>query len=413
MPKFNIVDIAGSQQDIDFDVTAYRAAGEAKLSLSQHLETLYPSQMAGPSTFEQCMAQAGMFVRADRAGGIQPPTMKAVMDGGLRMDAASIVRNDGTGNNTVTGRLLFPEVIMQIIESELSESHDDLLRGYDGMIATTAFVTSPKIDQPVINVTAPLDDKYRSQPIAQLAEPAALVTITLAERSHRIPTKAIGLTISDQALEATTLDLVGIAMTQQAGQERIRVVEDAISGMISASPDIDTDPDGVGLTAFTAKSLDANISTAGTITQKAWIHFLRDNYRKMSISHIMCDIDTALALEGRAGRPLMYSVPDSQATGVANLGDDPNSPRIDALFTIENLGLSAPRVLLLDTALIGANTVVGLDSRYAIRRVVNVNAAYSAIENYVMRRATSFRVDYGEISHKLMADAWSKMTLTL
>jgi hypothetical protein len=400
MTKFNVQTTQG-QQEIDFDVTAYRAAGESNRSLSQHLETLYPSDpAANSSTFEQCMQQSGMFVRGDRAGGIHPPTMKQVLDGGLTMDAASIVRNDGTGNNTVTGRLLFPEVIMQIIESELSESKDDLLQGYDDMVATTAFVTSPKVDQPVINVTAPLSDEVRSQPVAQLAEPAALVTITLAERSHRIPTKSIGLTISDQALEAVSLDLVGIAMTQQAGQERIRVVEDAISGMIAATADVDTDPDGVGLTAFTAKSLDDTITVAGNITQKAWIHFLRDNYRKMSLSHIMCDIDTALALEGRTGKPTIAV-------------DDPNSPRIDSLFTVANLGITEPKILLLDTALIGANTVVGLDSRYAIRRIVNVNAAYSAIENYVMRRATSFRVDYGEISHKLMADSWSKMTLTV
>jgi len=398
MPKFNIVDHTGSRQEVDFDVTAYRAAGENQQSLSQHLETQYPSQAGGPTTFEQCMAQAGLFVRGDRSSGIHPPTMKSVIDGNIKMDAASIVRNDGTGNNTVTGRLLFPEVIMQIIESELSESKDDLLAGYDSMIATTAFVTSPKVDQPVINVTAPQADKYRSQPIAQLAEPSALVTITLAERSHRIPTKAIGLTISDQALEATTLDLVGIAMTQQAGQERIRIVEEAIIDMTAATADVDTDPDGVGLTAFEAKSLDAT-QVAGGMTQKAWIHFLRDNYRTMSVSHIMCDIDTAMAIENRVGKPI-------------NATDDPNSPRIDSLFSVMNLGIASPRVLLMDTAVIGAQTVVGLDSRYAIRRIVNVNAAYSAIENYVMRRATSFRVDYGEISHKLMADAWKKMVLT-
>jgi hypothetical protein len=405
MPKFNIVDHAGSRQEIDFDVTAYAAAGDNQQSLSQHLETMYPSQAGGPTTFEQCMAQAGMFVRGDNASGIHPPTMKAIVDGKLNMDAASIVRNDGTGNNTVTGRLLFPEVIMQIIESELSSSKDDLLAGYNDMIATTAFVTSPKVDQPVINVTAPLDDKYRSQPIAQLAEPASLVTITLAERSHRIPTKSIGLTISDQALEATTLDLVGIAMTQQANQERIRIVEEAIQDMTAATADVDTDPDGVGLTAFQADTLDDLIVAAGgatgiSFTQKAWIHFLRDNYRTMTVSHIICDVDSALEIENRTGKPMVTT-------------DDPRSPRIDSLFSVDNLGITAPKILLVDTALIGANTIVGLDKRYAIRRIVNVNAAYSAIENYVMRRATSFRVDYGEISHKLMADAWKKMTLTV
>jgi len=409
MPKFNIIDASGSQQEIDFDVQAYKEAGDHGLSLTQHLERKFPSDLKRGTTFEQCMQQTGMFIHADKSVGLHPPTMKQVLEGGLEINAGAITRNDGSQNNTVSGRLLFPEVILQIIESELSESHDDLLRGYDSMVASTAFVTSPKVDQPIINVTAPLDDEYRSQPIAQLAEPAALVTITLAEKSYRIPTKSIGLTVSDQALEATSLDLVGIAMTQQARQERIRLVEESITGMISG--DLDADPSGSALVGFNADTLDATITADGELTQKAWIHYLRDNYRKMTITHIMCDIDTALSIENRTGRPTMYGISDSQATGAASLGDDPRSPRIDALFSIENLGLSAPRVLLLDTALIGANTIVGIDSAYAIRRLVNVNAAYSAIENYVMRRATSFRVDYGENAHKLMPDAWSMMTL--
>lgn len=400
MPKFNIVDAQGTQQEIDFDVSAYRAAGDNHMSLSQYLETKYPSHSDHGTTFEQCMQQSGMFIRSDKNTGIHPPSMKQVLEGGVELNAASIVRNDGTDRHSVSGRLLFPEVILQIIESELSESKDDMLNGYDSMIATTAFVTSPRVDQPIINVTAPQSDEYRSQPIAQLAEPAALVTITLAEKSYRIPTKSIGMTISDQALEATSLDLVGIAMTQQAGQERIRIVEESISSMISATVDKDMDPDGVGLTSFQADTLDSGITTAGELSQKAWIHFLRQNYRKMSISHIMCDIDTAMAIENRTDKPVVTT-------------DDPNSPRIDSLFSVMNLGIASPRVLLLDTSLIGANTIVGLDSRYAIRRIVNVSAQYQAVENYVMRRATSFRVDYGEISHKLMSDAWSMMTLTV
>lgn len=405
--KFNIIDASGSQQDIDFEVTAYKEAGDHQLSLTQLLERKYPSSAKHGTTFEQCMQQTGMFIHADKSIGLHPPTMKQVLEGsGVELNAGAINRNDGSQNNTVSGRLLFPEVILQIIESELSESYDDLLRGYDSMVATTAFVTSPKVDQPIINVTAPLGDEYRSQPISQLTEPAALVTITVAEKSYRIPTKSIGLTISDQALEATSLDLVGIAMTQQARQERIRLVEESLTGMING--DVDADPSGSALTPFNADTLDATITADGVLTQKAWIHYLRDNYRKMTITHIMCDIDTALAIENRTGRPTMYGV---DGAGGKSLSDNPSSPRIDALFSIENLGLTAPRVLLLDTALIGANTIVGIDQRYAIRRLVNVNAAYSAIENYVMRRATSFRVDYGENAHKLMPDAWSMMTL--
>jgi hypothetical protein len=394
MPKYNIVDAQGQRAELDLDVTAYKAAADKGLSLTQYLQNAYPSDLKEGTTLEQCMASAGMFLRPDPATGLTPPTMKSIMDGSLDVNMGAINRNDGSSNNTPSGRLLFPEVIMQLIQSELTTNNEDFLGGYNSMIASTAFVNSPKIDQPVINVKAPEDSE--AQPISQLAEPAIMVTITVNEKSMRIPTKSIGLTISDEATAASTLDLVGLAMTAQARGERIRTVEGQLAGMLSGDADVGE----VALDSVQADSFDDTIAAAGAISHKAWVKYLRANYRKMTITDIICDIDTALAIEGRSGKPTINS-------------DDPNSPRIDALFTLQNLGISAPRILLVDTAVTGANTIVGLDRRYAIRRVVNVAASYSAIEQYVMRRATSFRVDFGEIAHKLMTDAWSKMTLTV
>jgi hypothetical protein len=250
------------------------------------------------------------------------------------------------------------------------------------------------VDQPTIDVTAPQGS--RSQPIAQLAEPAVMVSITLSEKSWTVPQKSIGLIVSDQALEATTLDLVGLAMTNQARGERIAMVEEQLGAMING----DTDWGEAALSSITAQSLDATIAASGSLTQKSWIHYLHDNYKTISINWIMCDLDTAMAIENRTGKPTTYT-------------DDPNSPRIDSLFTISNLAIRPPKIFLLDTSFIGANTIVGIDSQYAIRRTVNVNAAYQAIEQWVMRRATAFRVDYGEMSKKLYPEAWKMMTLTV
>lgn len=393
MFKFNVVTRDGQQTDLDIDVTAYREAGERGLSLSQLLEQKYPSDPARGSTFEQCMQSANLLLRNDPKTGLRASTMKEVLDGGVQVNMGAITRNDGADRNSVAGRMLFPEVIMQIIESELSESEEVFLGGYNRMIATTAFVTSPRVDQPIIDVTAPRGDEYRSQPIAQLAEPAALISITVGSKAFNIPTKSIGLTISDQALQATTLDLVGIAVTQQARQERIRMVLEQLSAMISG----DTDFNETALSSIAQTSLDTSAAT-GTMTQKAWIHYLWDNYKKMNITNIICDLDTAMKIENRTGKPVIT-------------GDNPNSPRIDTLFTLENLGIPTPHILPVDTTVSGADTIIGLDRRFAIRRVVNVSAAYSAIEAYVMRRATSFRTDYGEMAQKLMTDAWSVMTI--
>ena len=391
--KFNFVDTAGTRQEIALDVTAYKAAADNGLNLSQYLATKYDSADTRHGTvMEQFMSSAGMFIRPDAATGLRPPTMKQVFEGGAAMNVGSITRNDGSGNNTPSGRLLFPEVILQLISSQLTENKDDFINGYQGMIAQTQNVTSPKVDQPIINTTAP--ESSKAQPIGQLAEPAAMVTITVADSSFRIPTNSIGLTISDEALSATTLDMVGLAVTAQARAQRITDIEQHLSGMISG----DVDRGETALSAVTANSFDSALA-AGQISQKAWVKYLRAEYQKRSITNIMCDIDTALLIEGRSGKP-------------TNNTDDPNSPRIDALFSVDNMGLSAPKILLLDTAFIGANTIVGLDNRYAIRQTINVSATYQAIEEYVMKRATSFRFDYGEVANKLYTDAWSMMTLT-
>jgi hypothetical protein len=394
---YSVINSAGNPVEVPVHITDYKAAADSGLSLSQYLNRKVTDHDASRGTpFEQMMASANMFIRGDAAAGIHPPTMKEVLEGNVQLNAGTIIRPDGTNNNTPSGRLIYPEVILQLIEAELQTDKSDFINGYNAMVAQTQSVTSPKVEQPVIDTSAPRDAEMANQPISQLAEPPAIVTITVSDTTRRIPTKAVGIQISDEALQATTLDLVGIAMTHQAQAERIRMVEGDINSMVNG----DVDLGETALSSVQAKSFDSSIAAISTLSQKAWIHYLRQEYQKRTITDILCDVDTALAIEGRTGKPTINT-------------DDPNSPRIDVLFSVENLGLTAPRVLLLDTALIGANTVVGLDRRYAIRRMINVNATYSAIEQYVMRRATGFRVDYGEMSHKLFTDAWSKMTLTV
>lgn len=392
--KYSFIDAENQRTEVTLDVTVYKEAAEAGLSLSQYLEQQYPSHPDRGSTFAQMMQSCGMYLSNDMEVGIKAPSMKSVMDGSAKIMAGPLVRNDGSQRNTVSGRLLFPEVILELTAANLTENKDDFLAGYDRMIAINTSVTSPRVDQPMIDVTAP--EGSRSQAIAQLAEPAVMVSITLSEKSFAIPTKSIGLLIADQALQATTLDLVGLAMSAQARGERIYMVEEQLGSMMNG----DVDWGETALSSITAQSLDAGVTVAGTMSQKAWIHYLRDDYRKMSINWLMMDIDSALAIESRANKPTVNT-------------DDPNSPRIDTLFSVENMALPTPRVLLLDTAFIGANTVVGIDSRYAIRRTVNVSASYEAIEQWVMRRATAFRVDYGEMAKKLYTDAWKKMTMTV
>ena len=75
------------------------------------------------------------------------------------------------------------------------------------------------------------------------------------------------------------------------------------------------------------------------------------------------------------------------------------------------LGMTEPTLTPFDDEVFGAGILVGLDPRYAIQRFVNVSAAYNGIEEFVMRKATGFRVDYGEMSTRLYDEAWSVLSL--
>ena len=388
-------DISGARQEVKLDVLDYREAADKKLSLSQFYAQKYPTATTDATAFEQFCASSGIRLRADVARGIPATSVKEIMHGGVDMQAGTIVRDSGANRQTTTGRILFPEVMMQMVNETLIASKEDYLAPWESAVAMRSSVVGPRADQALINVTAP--ESSAAQPISQLAEPATMISISLNDRSYTIPTKSIGLQVADQALQAATIDLVGIALASQARGERIRRIEEDMSNIISGDTDF-------GITAVTfanASTFDSTIpGTNSTITHKAYVKWLRANYQKMTITHLLADIDSALALDVRAGKPVSYT--GDQST-VAN--------RFPVDYTVENLGLPSPRLLLLPTSIIGANRIVGFDSRFALHEITNVSASYSAIENFVLRRSTAMRFDYGVILVKLYNEAFTGLTM--
>lgn len=390
--KVKFTDASGTRAEVTISMDVYREAQDANLTVTQLVNRKYQTKPGDASAFSQMAASAGLFMKGDNSIGVNSPSMKDVMSGMSGAMAGEITRSGGAGQNTPASRLLFPEVIMRAIESELRSSDDPFLSGVEKMIAITSNVTTPRVEQPIINVTAP--GKIESMPISQLALPRNMVTITTSDQSYRIPTHSVGLEISEEALQSSTLDLVGLALGANAREQSILRVEADLIAMIAG----DVDMGESAVAGGNASVYDSLINGTTKMTQKGWVKFLHSNYRKRTLDWLIMDLDTALEIEGRTGKPVI-------------VGDNPNSPRIDTQFTIENLSLPTPRVLIVDTAIIGADTIVGLDSRYAIRKVVNVNATYSAVEDFVLRKATALRLDYGYVMKKLYGDAWTSLTI--
>ena len=393
--KVKIRSTAGALMEVELNLAMYAEAQEQGINLSQHLTRAYGEQTdeaAYGSVLSQVMQNSGLLLGYDHSTGLRAPTMKEVLQTGVQMGA--ITGTDGN-DRSLAGRILFPEIVLRTIESELRESKDDYFKSYENMVAMTQVVNGPRFEQPSINVTYP--EGSASNRISELAEPDSMVSITTSAVSRKIPTKSIGLMISNEALAITTLDLVNIIMAAQARGERMRMVNEQMSTILNG----DSDFGESGIVGFKANTLDSTISAAGSLTHKAWIKFIRKDFRLKSLNYAICDLDTALAIEARSGKP-------TRDTVYAGEGSNFN-----VNMTVDNLQAASIPVFLVDTAVAGAITVVALDKNYGVRLVINVSANYSAVQEYVLRKAKAFRIDYAEMAHTLYGQAFSKMLLTL
>lgn len=372
-------------KSIDVTVEAYKHAAEKGMTLRQYVKCLaqdWDRSMGEP--LDQMFAHSGLFDGKN----FGMPSM-ALSDLIAQPLADGFRRPDG-GDNSLGARLLYPQLILETMQANpLRNDGSDILSIWEELVSVTRNVNGTKADQPIINTEAP--EGSRSGRVAQLAEPETIVSITTGDKSFRIPTNSIGLMISDEAMAATSIDLVRVVMEAQSRGDRIRRVNEQIKALVFG----DIDRGIEALPFIKANSFDSKITANGQITKRAYIKWLHSVSDFANIGHVLTNIDTALDLDDA----LLPSVTGTDAA------------KIVAPFGGLNLGLTAPKMVPFKVETFGAGVLVGMDARYAIQRFVNVSASYDAIEEYVMRKATAFRVDYGEMSTRLVDEAWSVLSL--
>lgn len=399
MPKLSIIDAAGTSQEVNLDVTIYQQAAENGMPVSAFLNQQYPTNASRDGTcFEQLLAGSGLFLNRDRNAGIRPPTMKDIMDGSAEMRAGLIVREAQP-----TSRLLFPAVVLEALESTLYYDAGGWLQVWEDMIAVKDDIAGNRFEHPVIDYsnigTTPKNLKRRSQPIAQGAYPNSMVKITASDVSRKIPTFALGLEATDEAMAVTTLPMVTMALTRQGTYERLARVDEYVQAMIWG--DLDQGQGTLSGRAVTARSLDPSIGAgagATVLTHEAWVRWINRNFRMRRIDFAICTLNTALAIEKRTGRP-NYPVQD---------GD---SKLIRPQPILANDVWNDIKIYLVEDDVMPDGVVVGMDSRYAVRRVRNTSAEYSAVEQFVLKKTQAMRFDFGEIAYRLYDEAWDVLLL--
>lgn len=385
----SFIDNTGATQQLTITPQDYQRAAERNLTLRQMINVDHPTRAGDPDAWTQVCASEGMYVGRNSAYGIAPATMKAVIEGVPRLEAGVIVKDQ-----IPTSRILFPMFQMAALEDKLRNSDYGILSLFNSAAAVVDTINQERFERPILNYSRP--EGARSKPVTQLSEPASMLSITASDKSWRITGTSIGMEISDQAL-GIGLDLVNLAMTRQAETEMQEKVEQIMLSFLNGDTDLDMAAlSTVSGAVSTAVSLDSAATTG--ITQKAWVKWLFNNSRKRKITHVICNLDTALAIENRTGRPTVQK-------------DNATSKRIDTLESIINpMWPDTVKVLITMDPNFPANTILGFDAGYGYHVVNSTVLNYSAAEAYAMRRSTKYRVDTGMLAYRLFDEAWAVMT---
>jgi hypothetical protein len=388
----SFINSKGEVQQLTLDVTMYREAAKKGMSLPHYLAATYDTNVEKyGSVFNQLMASEGIFVTGNRELGIRPSTMAEILDR-PSMDASQIVKDA-----IPASRILFPAVFMQAIEDKLIANLTMTPDAFDSLVGYEESINGERYEQPLINFDKP--SAARAMGVSQLSQPASMLTITTSDKAYRIPNWALGLEVSDQALKATTIDFVALSLARQAAIERAERAQNYLLALWNGDVDNnDGSLSSLGL-VDASNTFDA-AATGGVFTQKAWMKFLMKNGTKRTITHIITDIDTAMKIETRTGKPTITQ-------------DDSKTSRFDTQFNVMNpTWAKNPQLFIADTAYWTAGNVMAIDKSWAIRRVKNLTAEYQGIENYVMRRSTAMRFDFGEHVNRLYNDAFAGLTMS-
>lgn len=386
------IDAKGDKLPVDLSLSMYQDAAEKNMSVKQYMAMKYPTNAEkNGSAYEQVLDQAGIYVRDNKEFGIRASTVSDV----LSPKNASVITREGIP----ASRLLFPAVMLDVIEDKLTRDYATNPAGLNALIAKEDSINGERFERPVLNYSKP--EAARSATVAQLALPNAMLSITASDKSMRIPTWGIGLEISEQAQKSTTMDLVGMAIARQAQVEGNERANAAILSLLNGDLDLGM----AALSTISGKVVKANvydssISAAGAVTKKAWMKWLTANSTYRTITHVVTDFDTAMVLD--------------QLLNGTNTSTTGPMATITSKISVMNVNWpSNVQIFVTNDPNWPANTIMGLDKAYGVHRVSSLSAQYSGIEQFAMKRSTMMRFDRGDMVYRLFDEAFEVLSLTL
>lgn len=389
---FTFIDKTGAQQQVEVSAEELFAGPlKANLTPAAYLNQKFAdADMSIGPAFKQMQAGLGICSPgSENPFGLRSTSMASLLDGtgGFSANTQQNTTPFGTASRAFT-----IISVIDAIESAMAKDRTTDADNFYSMVGSRLALNSEHFEQPVIDYgTVGGPETAKAQRAAQGALPPKIAFFKTADRIRRIGSWTVGMEWTQQALRATTLDFVTMTMARYLQVERDERAYRYIADLYVGNGDL-----VVGAVSAVTTSTLNGAATAGVVTHKSWVKFLARNRKYRKITHAICDIDTYLKVESRTGRP-----------GSNNY--DPTLARIDPQLTPGNNTFGADvKWIIVDAATDGgpvpANTVYAIDATNAITLVTNSNAAYSAVEQFALKRTEAMRMDWSEEIFRTFGD---------
>jgi hypothetical protein len=370
MPKINFIDAAGRNQEAEIEASVYREAAAANLKVPQYLAQKYPTDPDKyGSTFKQMCAQAGLFANSD------PETGKTATSMASLFNAAVSLPNNASASPS---NVLFPALMLSLIEDWVAPNTVPFENLFNSVIANTQSVNTPILLQPMINVRDAYDSDFGM--LTDFAEPPQIMSITASSKPIKMPLMGAGTVVSNTVAQYG-IDQLAFQTTAHLRGIRPKYIKRMLKQVLTGDTDL-----GIPVISGTNSSTyDATAVSAATFSHKAFLKWLWQDWETFMVDTLFMGFDTFLTLENRLGRPTVQT-------------DDGTDARLNTSLSLSLPGIpNALRVFPVDDTIVGANTIIGIDSSLAIQRFVNVAAETTVMEQMALKRATAFMYTVSEI----------------
>lgn len=316
------------------------------MTVPQYLEIVHPSKEDELSTFEKTFKRFGLFTKSDPARGI------------TSSPARFFVPADHP-----TSAILFPAYLQQqAMIARLSS-----VASVERIAATTRTITGSTYQSLTID-----DSGLGTGKSFRIGEGGEFpkVKFSWSQAGNTVVKHGVRLDFSYEFLRRASIELVGTLAQRLAQRDSINNFYDAVDFLENG----DGSTNNPAAVSVKASALDSTNDADGEITYKAWLKWLA-SFDPYSVDTVVGDLNAIIAC-------ILMVRPAADTLALISAL---KAGTVDATAVIEEGSKYFPNVsfIVVPTANIGANTLLGIDTTAACERIIEVGSDLTETQRFI------------------------------